>query len=280
MRCLVLADQYLKDSIIFAAQDLKGNANQKIIDKGYQLTILSNNSIDELEKNINKFKVDLTIFDHYDIDDKFEKKIKEKTNVQILSIDDTYEKHHCDILLNHNIYASVEQYKALVPDFCEVRCGEKYTLIRDEFKKLKINKRPINKKIPVIFVSFGGSDASNIGLTVLKTLADFDGITINFATTSANQNIDKLQDFAKHHQNINICIDCNIAEMMNDSDYAIIASSVTTYEAMYLDLPFLAIQTADNQSHISDYLIEHNYLFVNVKTLDSIKPLIQALLDS
>lgn len=276
----MLADQYLKNSIIFAAQDLKGNANQKVIDKGYQLVILSNNFIDELEKNINKFKVDLIIFDHYDIDYKFEKNIKEKTNVQILSIDDTYEKHHCDILLNHNIYANVEQYKGLVPDFCEVRCGEKYTLIRDEFKKLKINKRPINKKIPVIFVSFGGSDASNIGLTVLKILANFDGITINFATTSSNQNIDKLQDFAKQHQNINICIDCNIAELMNDSDYAIISSSVTTYEAMYLDLPFLAIQTADNQGYISNYLIEHNYLFGNVKTLGSIKPLIQALLDS
>ena len=88
----------------------------------------------------------MVIFDHYGIDYQYEKQIKIKTEVKILSFDDTYEKHHCDILLNHNIYAKKEQYKDLVPDFCELRCGRKYTLIRDEFKKIGHKERQINKK--------------------------------------------------------------------------------------------------------------------------------------
>jgi UDP-2,4-diacetamido-2,4,6-trideoxy-beta-L-altropyranose hydrolase len=280
MRCLVLAEQYKKDNVAFVVQDLEGNANHKIVDKGYKLTILNDNSVDELVQEINKSAIDRVIFDHYGIDDKFERVVKERTGVAILSLDDTYDKHYCNILLNHNIYADAERYKDLVPDFCEIRCGSEHTLIRDEFREIEINKRPISKDNLTVFISLGGADTANIGLTVLKILTDFEDIVVNFATTRSNKNIDGLQAFSKQHQNINICVDCNVAELMNESDVAIITPSVTAYEAMYLDLPFLAIQTAENQRYISDYLIEHNYLFGNAKTLDSIKPLIQALLES
>jgi UDP-2,4-diacetamido-2,4,6-trideoxy-beta-L-altropyranose hydrolase len=270
MRCLALAEQYQKDNITFAVQSLKGDVNQKIIDKGYKLIILDNNSIDELCKYIELLDIETIVFDHYSIDDKFEKGVKDKTGVQILSFDDTYEKHYCDILLNHNIYADVGQYKDLVPKFCEIRCGKEYTLIRDEFKKIKIRNRPINKGRPVVFVSLGGSDASNISLAVLKILAEFDGMLVNLATINANQNIDELQYFAKQHQNINICIDCNIAEMMNNSDFAIITPSVILYEAMFLKLPFISIKIADNQEIMHQYLLENNHHVFNENELNEL----------
>ena len=92
MRCLVLAEQYKKDNIIFAAQNLEGNANQKIIDQGYRLILLGDNSTDELCKKIALLHINNVIFDHYGIDYKFEKIVKKRTGVQILSFDDTYEK--------------------------------------------------------------------------------------------------------------------------------------------------------------------------------------------
>ena len=193
-------------------------------------------------------------------------------------MDDTYEEHYCDILLNHNIYADNARYKSLVPEFCEIRCGSEYTLIRDEFKKIEIKKRPINKDRPVIFVSLGGSDINNVGLAVLAMLTEFNHLVVNLATTSSNKNIKKLQGFALQHQNINICINCNVAEMMNQSDVAIITPSVIAYESMYLDLPFLAIQTADNQRYISEYLESHNFLLGSAEALDGVKSLIKKLL--
>ena len=275
MRCLVLAEQYKKDNIIFAAQNLEGNANQKIIDQGYRLILLGDNSTDELCKKIALLHINNVIFDHYGIDYKFEKIVKKRTGVQILSFDDTYEKHYCDILLNHNIYADAEKYKDLVSEFCEIRCGRKYTLIRDEFKRIKIRKRPINKEKSIIFVSLGGSDPENISLTVLKILVEFDNIVINLATTSSNKNINKLQNFAKQYQNITICIDCNIAEMMNSSDFAIITPSVVIHEAMAVQLPFISIRTADNQKMMHKYLRENNYLALEKSELNKLQKEVQ-----
>ncbi len=168
MRCLVLAKQYREDNVIFATQDLKGNANQKIIDESYKLIALNDGSVNELVQRINELNIDMVVFDHYGINSDFEKAVKGDSGVKILSFDDVYEKHYCDILLNHNIYADAGKYKDLVPDFCEIRCGKKYTLVRDEFKKIEIKKNPSNKGKLVVFVCLGGADANNISLPVLE----------------------------------------------------------------------------------------------------------------
>ncbi|KAF3982733.1 MAG: UDP-2,4-diacetamido-2,4,6-trideoxy-beta-L-altropyranose hydrolase [Methylococcales symbiont of Hymedesmia sp. n. MRB-2018] len=279
MRCLVLAEQYEVDNIIFAAQNLDGNVNQKIIDKGYKLLTLKTNCIDELTHNIKQLAINMLVFDHYGIDHKFEKAIKEKTAVKILSFDDVYDKHYCDILLNHNIYAKTEQYKNLVPDFCEIRCGAKYTLIRDEFRNIQPKKRQINKQNPIVFVAMGGADTANISLKVLKVLTEFSHITVNLATTNANLNIDSLLAFAKQHKKVNIHINhSNIAALMDNSDFAIITPSVIVYEVMYLKLQFVAIKTADNQRYISEYLQDYNYMILSKNKIIKLSEYIDKLL--
>ena len=259
MRCLVLAKQYREDNVIFATQDLKGNANQKIIDESYKLIALNDGSVNELVQRINELNIDMVVFDHYGINSDFEKAVKGDSGVKILSFDDVYEKHYCDILLNHNIYADAGKYKDLVPDFCEIRCGKKYTLVRDEFKKIEIKKNPSNKGKLVVFVCLGGADANNISLPVLEILSDFDNIIVNLATTSSNKNIEKLLGFSKQYEDINICIDCNVAELMSNSNFSIITPSVIVHEAMTVKLPFIAIMTADNQKMMYQYLCENNY---------------------
>lgn len=261
MRCLVLAQQYPKDTVIFACQDLTGNVNHKITQANYPIQLLKSNDSDELINLIKKLSIAMVVFDHYGIDYQFEKTIKQQTGVKILSIDDIYKPHYCDILLNHNIYAKNEHYKDLVPDFCEIRCGAKYTLIRDEFKQIKSKKRIINKENPTVFIAMGGADTANISLAVIKVLLEFGNITINLATTNANPNLNTLQGFADPYNNINIYINSgNIARLMNNSDFAIITPSVIVYEVMYLDLPFIAIKTADNQKYIYNYLMRNNFL--------------------
>jgi UDP-2,4-diacetamido-2,4,6-trideoxy-beta-L-altropyranose hydrolase len=86
--------------------------------------------------------------------------------VQILSFDDTYEAHHCDILLNHNISADLTRYRGLVPEQCELRCGAEYTLIRDEFKTEKQIQR---EKLYDLFIAMGGTDPTNATMTILST---------------------------------------------------------------------------------------------------------------
>jgi len=256
MRDLVLAKQYKDSNIIFATQKLDGNINSKIIEAGYKVEILNSNSIDEVQKLIDSYSIDMIIIDHYGIDYRYEKKIKSNNqNLKILSFDDTYNKHYCDILLNHNISADKHRYKGLVPTWCEIRCGGNYTLIRDEFIEEKKIKR---EKIYNIFIAMGGADSANLNIKILEVLPkDLKIVTV---TTLANRNLDKLKEFVKDRENIRLEINSNkISKLINQSKFAIITPSVTVYEVIFMEVPFIAIMTADNQVDIYNYLLQNGY---------------------
>ena len=66
MRDLILASGYAKEEhkILFATQNLEGNINHKIKEAGYENIILKSNDRKELNKLIQKLKVDLLVIDH------------------------------------------------------------------------------------------------------------------------------------------------------------------------------------------------------------------------
>ncbi len=197
MRDLVLVQRYFNSNITFACQELDGNINSKIIDAGYDLKILNSNDVEELDALIKSLNIDFLIIDHYEIDYNYEEEIKNQNpSLKILVFDDTYEKHYCDILLNHNIYAQEKKYKDLVPESCELRCGKKFTLIREEFKYYEHLRRNKSKKKKVL-IAFGGSDFDNISLKVLKSLKKKKDIKIYLLTTNANKNINSLKTYIK-----------------------------------------------------------------------------------
>lgn len=260
MRCLVLAQQYPNDMITFACQDLTGNIMDKI---PYPVHILNSNDPEELIALIHKQKIEMVIFDHYGINAEYEKSIKEQTHVSILSLDDTYKPHHCDILLNHNICADPSHYDGLVPVHCELRCGSKYTLIRDEFKYEKVIPR---EKLYDIFISMGGADASNITLEILKCIDPSKRVCI--ATTTANAHLTQLLATTLENDSLEVYVNSNeIAKLLHQSSLAIITPSVMVHEVMFMEIPFIAIQTASNQSEMAHYL-HHN----DFDVMDSFDP--------
>jgi len=253
MRDLVLAKQYKKSNIIFATQDLDGNINHKISEVGYRLELLHSNDSEELIKLIKKNNTELVVIDHYGIDYKYEQKLKKQTGVKILAFDDTYEKHYCDILLNHNISGDKKRYKNLVPKYCVICCGSEYTLLRDEFLKEKRKK--------TIFLAMGGADHSNINIKILDVLKQFKNLTVNLVTTTANKNLLELQKYSKNKKWIKLHINSTkIAKLMKKSDFAIVTPSVTVNEVLYMGLPFIAVKTAENQEDIFKYLEKKKYL--------------------
>lgn len=255
MRDLVLASQYDEEfEIIFATQLLEGNLNSKILESGYAVENLSSNSVEELDSLIKRLQIEMLVIDHYEIDCEFEKKLKSlNPKLTILSFDDTYEKHYCDILLNHNISAQKDRYKGLVPSYCELRCGEEYTLLREEFIEQKEKKN--------VFVAMGGSDHSNINTKVLSVLKTFEQLEIHIITTSANKNLEALQEFVEKEDSIELYLNSQkVAKLMRESDFAIVTPSVTLNEVVYMEVPFIAIKTAENQEDMYKYLIKKGYL--------------------
>ena len=288
MRDLVLVKQFIHDNIIFATQNLNGNINYKIAEEEYKLVILKNNNFEELNQLIKELNIDMIIIDHYNINYNFEKELKkENPNLKIFVFDDTYERHHCDILLNHNIYAKEGKYKKLVPKECELRCGSKYTLLREEFKDAKIQKTKEikDKKIKTIFVAMGGADHSNINIDILKVVNKIrkknkKNIKVNIVSTNANKNLEKLKDYCKNKKWINLYINSKqIAKLMSESDFAIVTPSVTVNEVHYLGLPIIAIKTAKNQIYMYKYLKKYKYHVFNRLKKEKLKKALKKLLE-
>jgi UDP-2,4-diacetamido-2,4,6-trideoxy-beta-L-altropyranose hydrolase len=263
MRCLVLATQYPEDTVQFACQNLAGNILDKI---PYNVHILNSNSSEELIALINTLKIDMVIFDHYDINADDEKRIKEQTSVRIMSLDDTYKPHHCDILLNHNISAAADRYIGLVPSHCELRCGNTYTLIRDEFKKEKNVSR---EKTYDLFIAMGGADTTNLSTKILSTLNP--ALNICVITTTANAHLSELLAYTLECDSIEVHVNSNeVAKLLNQSALAIITPSVMVHEVLFMNIPFVALKTADNQNDLFEYLKHHGYNAIEEWTSDSI----------
>ncbi len=256
MRDLVLASKYAKEghTIVFATQDLEGNINHRIAEVGYTIELLTSNDREEVEALLKKYAISMIVIDHYGIGYKYEKELKTKhSELTIMALDDTYERHYCDILLNHNISADAKRYKELVPKECELRCGSEYTLLRKEFYQ----KFPQKKKSEYInvLVAMGGVDSRELNRKILEVCSKFETIKIDVLTTTANKNLHKLQEFVKNSQNITLLINSTeVAKLMHKSDFAILTPSVTVNEAYFMKLPFIAIKSEKNQEDIYAYL--------------------------
>ncbi|UTJ06371.1 UDP-2,4-diacetamido-2,4,6-trideoxy-beta-L-altropyranose hydrolase [Arcobacter roscoffensis] len=280
-RCLVLANKYKKKNnrVIFACEELKGNANSLIIEEGFELLILKDQSIDVLVNTCKANKIDLLVIDSYDFDYKYEKSIKQKLNIKLLCFDDTYEKHYCDEVLNHNISAKKKKYKNLVPSFCKVKCGSKYTLLREEFKKTKRVKLKKSKKVHKVLLMMGGTDHSFLNIKILDILLKYN-FKIDVVTSSSNKNLDKLSRTVKDRKKVTLHINtARVATLMSKSDFAIISPSVALNEVIYMKLPFIAIKTASNQNDMFNFSKEKRFCtlkkFHNKKLEKEIEKLIR-----
>jgi len=260
MRCLALAKEFEKNSVIFATQDLQGNINYKIKEAGYEIKLLKTNSFGELHKLIKQLSINLIIIDSYNISYKFEQRLKKRNPQRVLMVlDDLYKQHHCDILLNHNIYAKKSRYKGLVPKNCDIKCGAKYTLLREEFKKAK--NLVVDRSQTSIFVAMGGNDHSNLTQKILQSIQELKkNILINVVTTKANQRLVSLKEYCEDKENIRLHIDSKeIAFLIKQSSLAIITPSVIANEVYYLDVDMIAIQTAKNQKLMYRFLKQNGY---------------------
>lgn len=247
MRDLVLAEQYPNALITFACQDLPGNMIDMI---PYPVHILTSNTPEELIDLIRTLHINRVIFDHYGIDALYEKQIKDQTGITIISLDDTYQKHHCDILLNPNIYAQSERYRKLIPPNAIVRCGKEFLLIREEFYEAK---RHPETKTDTIFIAMGGTDPDNLSMKILQSLPE--GTAVHLVTSTSNPHLNALHHYASQTPAIHLHVNAkNIAQLMAQSTLAVITPSSIAHEVIFMGLPFIAIQSADNQSEFVAYM--------------------------
>jgi UDP-2,4-diacetamido-2,4,6-trideoxy-beta-L-altropyranose hydrolase len=240
MRDLVLAERY--DNVHFACYE-------NPITLPYPLHKLQSNDIAELIALIHTLHVDMLIIDHYGIGYEEERAIKAQTGVTLMVLDDTYERHECDLLLNHNICADASRYKGLVPPHCIVQCGSDYTLLREEFWK----EKEILRTRSGMLIALGGSDVLNLMPQMLPLLPK--GLHVTLVTSSANAHLSTLKRLVSTREATELIVDAtDMAKRLHTCALAIVSASTLAQEALFLNTPLLAIQTASNQHEMATYL--------------------------
>ena len=208
------------------------------------IKIKNENEFFELIKKLHPAKV---IVDNYNFTYKNEKKFKTLfPNIKLICFDDTYQKHCCDEIINVNPAAKREKY----PKNIKVTILKK-PLVGENFKTAK--KRHFKKN--GIFISFGGTDAKEMSLKVLNILKKHKIKTpIHLYTTGANKNLSKLKRFCFLNRWCRLHINEDVAAGMAKAEFGIITPSTVALEAIYINMPFIAVQVAENQKEISKYL--------------------------
>jgi len=179
--------------------------------------------------------------------------LKEKTGVKILSFDDTYERHCCDILLNQSIHAQKEKYKKLVSQSTKLLCGKEYIMIRDSFYAVKYDDSLVEEGY--ILVSLGGGQIENIVEMIVEYCVD---VGSNYNIVLVSPQLDNLatktMNLIYEHNIKTIKYTNEMPSIIKKASLVICSLGMITYEVMFLNKKFIGVQTMDNQQKIADYL--------------------------
>lgn len=213
---------------------------------------------------------DLLIIDHYAIDIEWERIIKlDFPETLIVIIDDLCNRaHECNVLIDTTLGRGKEDYKKLIPPYCQTYFGTKYSLIREDFLKLRHSaklRRGDTITPETLLITMGGVDAKNITKKILqainKTFAnELKKITVILGKHCPH--IEEIKSIANKMQcKTTVMVDvANMPELMCNHDASIGALGGTTWERCVLGLPAINISIANNQHSIVDKLKQKGFL--------------------
>lgn len=194
---------------------------------------------------------DWLIVDHYLIDIRWEKLLRNYCR-KLMVIDDLANRQHdCDLLLDQNYYCAKEQrYLGLLPDHCVKLLGPNYALLRPEFDAAREKCKVKNGIVKRILVFFGGSDPTNQTEKVIDSLRILgrNDIYTDVVVGCVNPNRKHIEDICRELPYVNYhCNVSNMADLMLDADLSIGAGGSSMWERCYLGLPTITVVFAYNQ---------------------------------
>lgn len=272
MRCLTLAHAFKKSGheVVFVTRNHLGNISSRI-KKEFECIVLPDGVKDlsqyrddeystwlgiPVEQEISEFRkiskeygpFDLSIIDHYSLDEKFEREI---TDGKTLVIDDLMNRNHCcDYLLDQNLSASRSRYIELSHGKeCHFFLGPKYALLREEFTKY----RPIGPKefteVKRVFVFFGGSDITCECRKVVDAFLSLElKLNIDVVLPKDHEDYQYIDSCSGKDERINLfSFVSNMAEMIAKADICFGAAGTTSWERACLAVPSFIVAVAENQ---------------------------------
>lgn len=203
MRCLTLAQAFAQDGhgVRFICRDHQGSMHKKILDYGFELTLLDMPAVTDVKNPRNlthgEFlgvsqksdaescrdlpiikNCDVLVVDHYGIDFEWEQAIALTSRQILVTIDDLADRNHVsDLLLDQNYYKNISlRYKDRLPLTCRQLLGPSFALVRPQFQAAIATQAspliPYDLKGLRILVAFGGADSHGWGLKVCAAILE------------------------------------------------------------------------------------------------------------
>lgn len=298
IRCFAVAESLKNNNIeiSFISRRFSGDLSDFIESKGYKVYRLSEftsnfenkeererleiiNDLDakqtiEIIDRIGK-QVDCLIVDHYDLNKKWESRLRSYIK-KIIVIDDLADRaHDCDLLIDHNLYDQFEsRYDDLVSKDCQKLLGPQYALLRSEFKESRKKLRKRDWPIKNILISFGGSDPTNETCKVLDALFLIDPYPqkIDVVIGPSNQNKEVIEQVCSSLQNTTCHYKINnMACLMVNADLSIGAGGITTWERCCLGLPTIVSILSKDQVELTK-AVEKKGCIINMGLASNLSP--------
>ncbi len=283
MRCLTLAAA-LRDKgakIAFICRPNQGNMLELIREKGYSVSLLSNQPEEEYAPGFPDSTAvqtldahetiaclpsdtDWLIVDHYRLDHVWERLLRPHVS-HLMVIDDLADRHHvCDVLLDQNYYTDSEnRYNGLLPENCVTLLGPKYALLREEFSDNRKVLRERDGNVQRIFVYFGAADLTGETLKTLQALEKINkpGLHVDIVVGPTNRHQQEIVRMCQNLPGSRLYHQIeNIAEVMQLADLAVGAGGTTNWERAVTGLPAIVLGVAENQRKIIHDMARDGYI--------------------
>lgn len=249
--------------------------------------------------------IELAIFDHYGIDARLESRLVQ-AGCKVVVIDDLSNRpHDCHLLFDQGIDRSYEAYQALVPPYCKLCLGPRYSMLNPLFAKIErraqaaetnsansvgssktgytgsTNGSELNAPdCPRVLICFGGSDpvhGCRKALQALLTEKLYAEYAFTVVAGAANPDFDRLHEMIAAAalpaaQDVKLLRHCtDMPSLYAAHDLCVGAYGVMFAERLCSGLPSVCIKIADNQSG-ADKVLKRHQLGVNLPLEELEKP--------
>jgi len=273
MRCITIADYFQSKKIRVLFLSRSEYLKDQMLNKRLELIIIPHNaSIEDelklieqivLEKRIHAMLLDVNNFNTFSNLESYDHYLQclKKLSLFLISFEDPFNcVHSADIIIIP--YLASDKLKIKKRQSAKYLLGLKYYILRPEFVNVKPTR--INKNIKNVLITMGGCDPQNITAKVLDSLKDLDlklNLTVvigeMFQETEFKIN-DILHDYTGTYSVLKNVKD--MAQLMSDSDIAIINSGLTKYETISVGLPSIVISNNQYHSELMSDFNKYNVL--------------------
>lgn len=247
MRTLVIAQKLKENNNVFYACRMDDSLSdkyklgiEKVKSEGFNVITLNENN---LKTEVKDIKADCIITDSYDVDEGYFNILKKHFKISgCLDDEKICNYFNVDFLINQNMYAADLNYNVNLDT--ELMLGNKYIILRDEFRNLK--KKEIKKNIENIMITLGGGDNDNLTEAIIKSLVKLKNVVLHIVVGPAFKYMENLKKYQS--SNVKLYFNANMAKIMRECDIAVASCGTTLYELAAMGVPTVGLVVAKNQT--------------------------------